>query len=366
MSELRVKFSLSTLALIIATISLLILLWQLRNLLVILMISVVIAATLAPTIDRAEKVFIPRWLAVILAYLGIILIITGAGLLIGPTVITQIQLLVQKLPTYLDILGSASQNLVVRLGITEPEALNLFNQLFDLQALTAWAARSSQRLLLSSLDVTKGFVGWILNVILSLLLSGYMLAGSQKLIQGIVSLFPQPWEERLAAQVLPVSQRMGNYIQGRLLVSFILGLAITVGLRIVGISEFALGLGVIAGFTNLIPFFGPVLGSIPALIVAVAQGGWTFLWVLLLFVVIQNVETYVLDPLLVGSSVNVAPLYQLLAVLGGVQVLGIIGALIVPPWVAGAGVMLENLYLKPKMLAQAANSQLDTSLDKRE
>jgi predicted PurR-regulated permease PerM len=69
-------------------------------------------------------------------------------------------------------------------------------------------------------------------------------------------------------------------------------------------------------------------------------------------VIIQNLETYVLDPLLVGSSVRVHPLYQLLAVVGGAQVLGIIGALIVPPWVAGASVLLENLYLQPKRLAE--------------
>jgi predicted PurR-regulated permease PerM len=145
---------------------------------------------------------------------------------------------------------------------------------------------------------------------------------------------------------------MGGYIQGRVLVSGILGIAITFGLTVLGLSEFALGLGTIAGFTNLIPFFGPVLGAIPALIVAIAQGGLTFFWVLLLFAIIQNVETYVLDPLLVGNSVKVHPLYQLLAVLGGTQVLGIIGALIVPPWVAGAAVLLENLYLKPKQLAE--------------
>jgi predicted PurR-regulated permease PerM len=86
-----------------------------------------------------------------------------------------------------------------------------------------------------------------------------------------------------------------------------------------------------------------------------------------LFLIIQNVETYVLDPLLVGSSVKVHPLYQLLAVLGGTQVLGIIGALIVPPWVAGAAVLLENLYLKPKLLAEqqqeaiAPHSTVETS-----
>ena len=79
----------------------------------------------------------------------------------------------------------------------------------------------------------------------------------------------------------------------------------------------------------------------------------SFLWVLLLFVIVQNLETYVLDPLLVGNSVKVPPLYQLLAVLGGAQVLGIIGALIVPPWVAGIGLLLENLYIKPKLMAEA-------------
>ena len=76
----------------------------------------------------------------------------------------------------------------------------------------------------------------------------------------------------------------------------------------------------------------------------------------ILILIIQNLETYVLDPLLVGSSVNVPPLYQLLAVLSGVQLLGILGALILPPWVAGAGVLLQNLYLIPKLEAEKENS----------
>ena len=81
---------------------------------------------------------------------------------------------------------------------------------------------------------------------------------------------------------------------------------------------------------------------------------------LLLFVIVQNLETYLLDPLLVGNSVKVSPLYQLLAVLGGAQVLGIIGALIVPPWIAGMGVLLENLYVKPKLIMEG---HYDISVD---
>lgn len=343
------SISFRSIALITVTVLSILLLWQLRSLLVIFMISVVLAATLAPIVDFAEKMHIPRWLGVILSYLSIILIIIGVTLVMGPTVINQIERLLQKLPSYLHIINNLTQSLIMRFGITQPQVLNLIDQKLDLQALVSWGVQSSQKLILSSLGLTKGIVGAIFNLLLSLILSAYLLAGSKKLIKDFVSIFPSPWDSRLEAQFPPVSERMGKYIQGRILVSLILGIAITIGLRFIGISEFALGLGVIAGFTNLIPFFGPVIGSIPALIVAIAQGGFTFWWVLLLFVIIQNVETYLLDPLLVGSNVEIQPLYQLLAVLGGVQVLGIIGALIVPPWVAGAGVMLENLYLKPKL-----------------
>lgn len=366
MSEQRISISTRNLLTIAASGLLLVLLWQLRGLLLVLMIAVILAATLAPTVDSAQKLKIPRWLAVIMVYLGLIALLAGFGVLIGPTVAEQIQRLIRKLPSYLEVLRSLTENLAISLGLTDPESINPIRQLFDTQALTSWAIRSSQQLVVRSYGVTRGIVGSVISVILALVFSGYMLSGSEKLIRGLVSLFPQPWDERLAAQVHPVSKRMGSYIQGRVLVSGILGVAISVSLKFLGLAEFALGLGVIAGFTNLIPFLGPILGAIPALIVAIAQGGLTFFWVLLLFVIIQNVETYVLDPLLVGNTVRVHPLYQLLAVVGGAQVLGIIGALIVPPWIAGAAVLLENLYLKPKILAEqqtaaiASRSEEDT------
>ncbi|MEW6493184.1 MAG: AI-2E family transporter [Cyanobacteriota bacterium] len=352
MPKRRITVSWVNLAAVVTIGFLLVLMWQLRGLLVTLMIAVVIAATLAPMIDSAEKLRIPRWLAVILTYLGLIGILSGAGLVIGPTVVQQIQRLIQRLPTFVEVLASLVENLAMRLGITDLTSINPISELFDTQALTSWVIRTSQQLLVRSYDVTRGILSGLFTLILALLISGYMLAGSKTLIQGLVNLFPYPWNERLEAQFMPVSKRMGGYIQGRVLVSSILGIAISISLSILGLSEFAVGLGVIAGFTNLIPFVGPILGAIPALVVAITQGGLTFFWVLLLFAIIQNVETYVLDPLLVGSSVNVHPLYQLLAVLGGTQVLGLIGALIVPPWVAGAAVVLENLYLKPKQIAE--------------
>ncbi|MBE9216087.1 AI-2E family transporter [Plectonema cf. radiosum LEGE 06105] len=349
MLEKRKSLSFSDILLAIAGFFLVILLWQLRSLLLTLMIAVVLASTITPFVDALEKFRFPRWLGVILFYLGLIGGLIVIGLLIGPSVSEQIQRLASRFPVYLDNLGVAVEDLATRVGITQIETLEQF---FDLQALTNWLFRSSQNLVLRSFGVTFGILGAAVNLILAVVISGYMAAGSKSLIGGLINVFPQPWNERLNAQVLPISRRMGGYVQGRVLVSAILGIAITLALRVLGLAEFALALGTIAAFTNVIPFVGPVLGAIPALIVAIPQGGLTFLWVLLLFIIIQNVESYVLDPLLVGSSVRVHPFYQLLAVLGGTQALGIIGAVIVPPWVAGITVLLENLYLRPKLLAE--------------
>lgn len=350
MSDQRITLSLSSLLTILLVVLLIVLLWQLQGLLITLMISIVLAASITPIVDWAENRRIPRWLAVLGVYLALIGGIVGAGLLIGPQVLEQTQRLVNQVPTYSEVLYLWSQGLLSRIDSDQSE---LLTQLINPQALTNWVIRSSQQLFLKSLNFSRGIVGAVLNTILALLISGYMVASSRALIGGLVQLFPYPWNRRLQAQVKPVGQRMGGFIRGRVFVSGILGVVITAGLSILGLSEVSLALGVIAGFTNLIPFVGPFLGAIPALIVALAQGDFTWLWVLLLFVVVQNLESYLLDPLLVSSSVNIHPLYQLLAVFGGTQVLGVLGAVIVPPWIAGAAVLLENLYLRPKKIAEA-------------
>lgn len=349
MSEQRISISLSNLLVVLVTGLLLVLFWQLRSLLLTVMISVVLAASIVPVVNWAEKYGFPRWIATILVYLSLIGGFVGVGLLIGPTIIDQIDRLIRQLPVYLDGLRIIAEGLAVRLSDNSPDVVRQF---FNPEALTGWVIRSSQQVLLRSYGITRGILGGFLTFILCLFISGYMVSDSRTLINSLVRLFPKPWDERLEAQVGPVGERMGAYLRGRILVSAILGGLTAVGLSVLGLSDFALGLGAIAGVTNLIPFLGPVLGTIPALVVAISQGGWLFLWVLILFVIIQNLETYVLDPFLVGSSVGVHPLFQLLSVLGGVQVLGIIGALIVPPWFAGVAALIENLYLKPKLLAE--------------
>lgn len=353
LSNQRISISLTTLFLVPVLFFALVVLWQLRRLIVLLLISVVLAAAIAPIVAWAERWRVPRWLSVILIYLGLISGLTGVILLIGPTVFDQLQRLLFQVPEGIKSLIITIKQWMLTQNDEQADVINrLFGQVLDVQGLASWGIRSTQQLLARSVSVTTDIVGGVLSLILALFISGYMVSDSRKLVRSLTRLFPQPWDDRLMAQASPISRRIGSYVRGRILVSAILSVATTTSLRILGLPDFAVALGAIAGLTNLIPFIGPILGAIPALIVAISQGWWMVLWVFILFVVIQNLETYVLDPVLVGSSVGVHPLYQLLAVIGGTQLLGIIGAIIIPPWVAGAAVLLENLYLQPKMMAE--------------
>ncbi|MEM9482742.1 MAG: AI-2E family transporter [Cyanobacteria bacterium P01_F01_bin.116] len=350
----RLTISISSIVLLMAAIPLLVLLWQLKSLLLLVMISVVLACSVAPVVDWAERYRVPRWLSVILVYLTLIGGLVLLGVLIGPTVFEQLERLIRRVPVSIRGLLNEADAWLTAFTDTRPEFANneLFTQLIDVQGLISWTIKSSQQLLVRSYGVTTGILGGVLSLVLALFVSGYMVADSRTLVKNLTRLLPNPWDERLLEQFPPMSQRIGGYLRGRFVVSALLSVATSVGLSLLGLKDLAVGLGAIAGVTNLIPFLGPILGAIPALLVAIPQGGWTFLWVLLLYVVAQNLETYILDPLLVGTSVGVHPLYQLLAVLGGAQVLGIIGALIVPPWIAGGAVLLENLYLRPKLITE--------------
>ncbi len=348
-SEQRLSISVSGVLIVFAAIATAIVGWQLRGLLLLVMVSVVLACSIAPIVEWAEQYRVPRWLGALLTYLAIVSTLVGVILLIGPTVLEQLQLLVSQLPLLLRKAVTQAENWALAFNNTRPDfTTQVFDQL-DVQAIAAWAVRSTRQVALRSFNVTTDILGTLLSLVLAIFISGYMLADSRTLTTNFVRLLPAPWDYKVNQQLPEIGSRIGGYIRGRLLVSATLSIVTGIGLSLLGLKDFAIGLGAIAGVTNLIPFLGPILGAIPALVVAIPQGGWLFLWVILFYVVIQNIETYLLDPLLVGSSVGVHPLYQLLAVLGGTQVLGIVGALIVPPWVAGGAVLIEALYLKPKL-----------------
>ncbi|NEP45806.1 MAG: AI-2E family transporter, partial [Okeania sp. SIO2H7] len=226
-SDQRIAISLTTLLLIPLLVLCLVVLWQLRSLIVLLMVSVVLAAAIAPIVEWAEQWRIPRWLSVIIIYLSLIGGVIGMAGLIGPTVFEQLQRLIRQVPLALKTLVAAVEQWMVMQNDDQSDLINqAFNQFLDVQGLVSWGIRSTQRVVIQSVGVTTDIVGGVLSLILALFISGYMLSDSRTLIRSLTRLFPQPWDDRLMAQVTPISDRIGSYVRGRILVSAILSMAI--------------------------------------------------------------------------------------------------------------------------------------------
>ena len=146
-NEQRISVSLGSVALLVLSVPVLLLLWQLRSLFLLVMIAIVLAASIAPVVDWAERYRVPRWLGVVLTYLAIASIITGVVLWVGPTVVEQIQRLIRQVPVSLKQVIDYAESWVVSFNSERPDFANeLLNKFVDVQGLTRWLIRSSQQL----------------------------------------------------------------------------------------------------------------------------------------------------------------------------------------------------------------------------
>ena len=144
---------------------------------------------------------------------------------------------------------------------------------------------------------------------------------------------------------------MGGYLRGQLIMSAVIGTLAGIGTGLLGLPYFVV-LGVLAGMFELIPMFGPILSAVPAVIVALFMPWPTVLWVILLFVVIQQFECNVLGPKVSGHAVGLHPLGSMFALLVGFEVAGIMGGLFAVPvagviWVLSTAAYRSLVNLEP-------------------
>ncbi len=155
-------------------------------------------------------------------------------------------------------------------------------------------------------------------------------------------------------------------MRGQLILALLVGIAATVALLVLGVP-YALFLGVFAGVVELVPILGPVLGAVPAVLVALFQPFPLVLWVILAFVLIQQTESNLLVPRISGHAVGLHPLAAMLALLVGLEVGGIVGALFAVPlagviWVFTSAAMRAR-RVGPSAVGAARASGADAPAD---
>lgn len=186
----------------------------------------------------------------------------------------------------------------------------------------------------------------------------FTLMNPRPIFRGIFSLVP----ERHHEQTLIIVQRIGKFVP-RWVGTTLLGM-LTIGLLvfllmwpIFGFTD-ALVLGLIAGFLESVPFLGPILSAIPAILFALGKGGMTPLWVLLAYVAVQALENNVITPFIMARGMKMHPLAVIFSMLLCVAAFGVLGVLVATPLVAVANIVHDELYRK-RFLPKITDADLD-------
>jgi predicted PurR-regulated permease PerM len=214
----------------------------------------------------------------------------------------------------------------------------------QLKARAAVAVEQSGTVVLQNMVGTLAEVGgMLLDVVLALVISLYLLIDGPGI--GRRSMAAIPPELRPKALFLQdnVSRVLGGYLRGQLTLAAVIGVASGIGMALLGLP-YAVVLGVLAGLFELVPMFGPILSAVPAVLVALFLPFPTVLWVILFFLVIQQVENNVLAPRISGHAVGLHPLGAMFALLAGFQLAGVLGGLFAVPIAGVVWVLMGAAY----------------------
>lgn len=313
------------------------LIYYLWNIVVIFLVSILLAALIDPFADRLEARKIRRGFAVGIIYLIIAAFGTGIFFLVVPTTINQTQSLVE---TYREEL--------VQIGIG-PAALDLISgtELFeqDLQTVIVTAKESG---LIDSIPNIFEYVisafGTIMAILAIAILAFYMVIEERELKKDVVRWFTPKRYKHLVTDVMPkVRKKLGFWLRGQLLIMFIVFLLSFIVLTVLGV-RFALILAILAGLFEVVPFAGPILAVIPAVIVAFSASPLQALLVAIFYFLIQQLEADLLTPKIMQKVVGLNPVISILSILVGFELLGVVGALFAVPIAMVIGLLFSEWF----------------------
>ena len=275
--------------------------------------------------------------SIIALYLGVAVIASIILVLAVPGLVTELSKLAELYPQY----AQQAQQMAGRLDeINAPEQLNqVINK--NLGKIESYIYQA----LNSFLSGFYNFLGKILALIFSPILAFYIMNDWEKIRESFLNLF----SPRARHEIIMVSGQIDNvlieFIKGHLTVAAFVGCGIGIAAAFIGV-KFPLLIGILSGITNLVPYFGPILGGIPAIALAASDSFRLALYMTIAIVVIQQLESNLITPKIMGDKLGLHPLVIVFALLAGGKLLGIWGMLFAVPVTAVLKVIVGWSYLK--------------------
>lgn len=327
MSSQTISISSGTILRTILFAALAVLLYELLHVALVVLTAVVIASAIEPAVSSLANSGVPRVLSVILLYL---LMLAGVVLFIVffmPPIVNDVSELVTLAPDYIRSLQLESSFLAESIG-TAADPLSLSEIISRLREVSLQNAEDV-------FGVVSSVFGGVFNFLLIFTLSFYLAVrrnGVQDFLQLVV---PTQHEEYVIDLWQRTRVKIGQWLQGQFVLMLAVGLLSYIGLSIVGVPNAAL-LAIVAGVLEIIPVFGPILSAIPAIAIAGLGGGLSLaLMTTGLYVVIQQIENNIINPLVFDQVVGLSPVVVILSIVIGGQLAGFLGVLLAVPLAAG-------------------------------
>jgi predicted PurR-regulated permease PerM len=317
-------------------------LWELAraagSVLLVFIVAGLIALILNPAVSFLQRRSFPRGFAVLAVYLGFFVALAGIGFLVANPISNQVRTFTNNLPHLVD---EANKQIATFQSELNEQGLHVHlvkQGKTALQSIQEKVAKSAGKLASSSAGLLTEAASAVFDLVLIFVLSVYMLIYGPEIGRLVRRAMPDSDGTRADDYPHLVQRAVSRYMGGQLLFSLIMGASTGLALYLFGVigifpdgEKYAIAFAVFYGVMELVPYIGPILGALPPVLVALFTNPISALWVALLFVGLQQLEGHVVAPQVFGHTLRINPVLVIFALLLGLHVNGIIGALVALP-----------------------------------
>ncbi len=306
--------------------------------LVIFIVAALIALILNPAVALLQRGRLPRGLAVFAVYLAFFLMLSGIGVLLANPISNQVESFSRNVPNLVKKANKSLASAQRTLNNNGVHVQFIKQGKTALQTLQEKLVKGSSSIVSSAGGVLTEVASASFDFVLVFVLSVYMLLYGQRIGTLIRRYMPDGDGSHADDYPTLVQSALARYVGGQLLFSLVMGATAGLSMYILGVvgvfpdgRKFGIAFAVFYGLMELVPYIGPIIGALPAVIVALVTDPISALWVILTFVALQQLEGHIVAPQIFGHTLRINPLLVIFALLLGLQLHGVVGALIALP-----------------------------------
>ena len=307
-------------------------------------IGLLIAWLFEPFVTKLEKKKVPRLVGCILVYVILIGLLFGVSYLFLPSLLGQVKDFIGAAPSIFDDLTNFALKLV---ETVDPNGLVNINDLKHeiTDVISKFGMSIVSDIPKYIVSISKGVISGGLNFVLGLMIGFYLLFDIHKVDKFVTRIIPKEWVEPYKDLTKRINTSLRSYVQGVLTIMLIVFITQTIGLTLAGL-EAPIVFALFCALTDIIPYFGPYIGGIPAVIVGFTISPITGICVLIAIIIVQLLENNFYQPLIMGHTMKLHPVTIMVGLLIFQHFFGILGMVIATPVIASLKVLTEFINEK--------------------